>query len=95
VAELITTRGVSQSLDKSALDDTCDLLEEELSRVNRSLHGFNPGSTFQAAVEVLATKTGEVEEEESTFSSEIAVETQRLEWLELKVSPFLRLNVRN
>lgn len=87
VTKLISARNASQSLDRIALEDTCELLEGERSRVNRSLQGFDLGSTFQTAVEVLVHETSEVEEEESRILSEIATETRRLEKLELEVFP--------
>lgn len=85
VAKLISMRNASQSLDKIALEDTCDLLEQERSEVNLSLQGFTVGSTFQTAVEDLVFETNEVEEEESRLLNDIAMETQRLEKLELEV----------
>ena len=60
------------------------MLEEERSGVNLSLRGFDLGSAFQVAVEAIVHETNEVEEE-SKILSDIAMETRRLEKLELEV----------
>ena len=67
------------------------MLEEERSGLNLSLRGFDRGSTFQTAVEVLVVNTSDIEEEEDKILSEIAVETRRLEELELEVTPYHQL----
>lgn len=91
VAKLISTRDASQSLDQISLEDAHDMLEEERSGLNLSLRGFDRGSTFQTAVEVLVVNTSDIEEEEDKILSEIAVETRRLEELELEVTPYHQL----
>jgi hypothetical protein len=86
VAKLISLRSASQSLDSTHLEDTCDMLEEERSGVGLSLRDFGLGSTFQTAIEALVVNTDEIEEEEDKISSEIAMETRRLEELDVKVT---------
>ena len=86
MAKLISTRDRSQSLDNIALEETCDMLEEERSGLSTSLRDFNPESTFQTTVEALVINTNEVEEEEDEFLREIAMELRRLERLELEVA---------
>jgi len=62
------------------------MLEQERSELDLSLRGFDLGSTFQAAVEILVVNTSEIEEEEDQIMSEITMETRRLEKLELEVT---------
>ena len=88
VTKLTSVCNISQSLDNIALEDACDVLEEERSELNLSLRGFDFGSTFQTAVEVLVANTEEIEEEEDKILRQIATETRRLEELELEVAAF-------
>jgi len=64
------------------------MLEEERSELDLSIRSFGLGSTVQTAVEVIVINTNETEEEEDKMLKEIAMETRRLEELELEVSPY-------
>ena len=86
VVKLISARDRSQSLDTVTLEDSCGMLKEEHSGLSISLRSFSFGSTFQIAVEALVFNTSEVEKEEEKLLSEIAMETRRLEELELEVT---------
>lgn len=88
MAKLIPARNASQSLDDVILKGTCDVLEAECFELNLSLQGFDLGSTFQTAFEILVVNTSEVEEEEDEILGEISKEAQRLEMLELEVELF-------
>ena len=86
---------VLTTLDKEALEDMDAILDEERADVSTALRGYGPGSAFQNALEAFATSMNDGDESEESISREIALETQRLEELELKVRQGLQNEVTN
>jgi hypothetical protein len=83
--KLISVCSPSQSLGNMAAEEACGALEKERSDLNLSLRSFDLGSIFQTAIEALVVDTDGVEEEEDKLLGEIAMETRKLEKLELEV----------